>query len=184
MPPAGLAAPPLCAPPNRDGVPVAGVELVPPGVPKEKDGVPPLGLLPKRPPEAGALVDGLLWALEEGVELGFPKLNDMVQERGEGPPCAGYQGASRQGAWPGMVITASEVDSLSLGWQTNRGKRLPQRAGIAQAAGKTAVVRSALLLTERAMMSCCVVSGCCGLRSELASLQSLDNEFSAGQPEA
>lgn len=43
------------------------------------------------------MVDGLLWPFDEGVELGFPKLNDMMQERGDDPPCAGYQDGGRRG---------------------------------------------------------------------------------------
>ena len=57
---------------------MAGVELFPPIEPNEKPEVLPLGLLPKSPPVAGAVVDGLLWPFDDGVELAFPKLNDIA----------------------------------------------------------------------------------------------------------
>lgn len=82
--PPGLAsAPPLCPPPNREELPVAGVELFPPVEPNENVGVPLLDLLPKSPPEAGAVVDGLLWPVDDDVEVVLPKLNDMVSEVGD-----------------------------------------------------------------------------------------------------
>lgn len=65
--------------------PAAGVELLPPVEPNEKPEVPPLGLFPKSPPEAGVVVDGLLWPVDEGVELVFPKLKAIVSEVEDAP---------------------------------------------------------------------------------------------------
>ena len=75
----GVAAP--LWPPKREGEPVAGAGVFPAVEPNEKDDAPPLGL-PKSPPEAGAVVDGLVWLFEEGVEPVFPKLNDMAARLG------------------------------------------------------------------------------------------------------
>lgn len=89
--PPGLAEDPApWAPPKRDDPPAAGVEEFPPAGPNEKDGEPVLGLFPKSPPEAGAVVDGLFWAFDEGVEPEVPKLNDIVYEFG-GWGRAGYR---------------------------------------------------------------------------------------------
>lgn len=149
--PPGLGVAVAPWPPKREGEPVAGAAEFPAVEPNENDGVPPLGF-PKSPPEAGAVVDGLLWLFEEGVEPVFPKLNDMAARlrrsgRGRALECKGWARDAR----------LRRYRSPS-GWQTEFREDAVAARGFARAPSKTAVICTVLLLTEGVMMDLCLMS--------------------------
>lgn len=97
--------------------------------PNEKDDVPPLGL-PKSPPDAGAVVEGLLWLFEEGVEPVFPKLKDMaarLRRSGLRLVCKGWTRDARLRRYRSIGLANESLGKCRRSQQeTRRHQRRPQ----------------------------------------------------------